>query len=68
VPGETPAPVVVSKGTGARASLLIAEAVNAGVNVINEPEMATTLLQQGRIEAFVPESLFRDIARIMNKP
>lgn len=68
MPGETPAPVVVSKGAGARASLLIAGAVNAGVKVVNEPDTATTLLQQGRIEAFVPESLFREVARIMNKP
>jgi len=67
VPGETPAPVVVSKGTGARASLLIAEAVNAGVKVANDPEIAATLLQQGRIEGFVPESLFREVARVMNK-
>ena len=67
VPGETPAPVVVAKGTGARAALLIADAVNAGKHVVNEPEIAAALLQQGRIETFVPESLFRDVARVMNK-
>jgi len=66
VPGETPAPVVVSKGTGARASLMIAEAVNSGVPVTNDPDVATALVQQGRIEAFVPESLFREVARVMN--
>ena len=66
IPGETPAPVVISKGTGARASLLIAEAVNAGIHVSNDAELATALLQQGRIDSFVPESLFREIARVMN--
>jgi len=67
IPGETPAPVIVSKGTGARAGMIIAEAVNAGLNVANEPEIAAALVQQGRIETFVPESLFRDVARVMNK-
>ncbi len=66
VPGETPAPVVLVKATGARASMLIANAVNAGIHVANEPETAAALLQQGRIDAFVPESLFREVARIMN--
>ncbi len=67
VSGETPAPIVVAKATGARASLLIADAVGAGQTVVNDPEVAAALLQQGRIEAFVPESLFRDVARIMNR-
>ena len=67
VSGETPAPIVVSKGTGARASLIIAQAVNDGLTVVNDPELASDLLRQGRIEAFVPESLFRDIARAMNR-
>jgi len=68
VSGETPAPIIVAKATGARALQLIAEAVNAGLHVANDPEIATSLLQQGRIESFVPESLFREVARVMNKP
>ena len=66
VSGETPAPVIISKGTGARAVMLIETAVNAGISVQNNPETATALLQQGRVDSFVPESLFRDVARIMN--
>ncbi len=66
IPGETPAPIVLTKATGARASMLIANAVNAGIHVANDPEAATSLLQQGRVDGFVPESLFRDVARVMN--
>lgn len=67
VPGETPAPVVIAKATGTRAALLIAEAVDDGISVVNEPDVALALLQQGRIETFVPESLFRDVAKAMSK-
>ncbi len=66
VPGETPAPVVTTKATGARAVQLIADAVSTGIYVINDAELATALLQQGRIDSFIPESLFREIARVMN--
>ncbi len=67
VPGETPAPIVVAKGTGARAAALIAEAVGIGAPVTNDPDLALALLQQGRIETFVPESLFKEVARVMRK-
>jgi type III secretion protein U len=66
VAGETPAPILLAKATGARASMLIASAVNSGIHVANDPETASALLQQGRIDGFVPESLFRDVARVMN--
>ncbi len=66
VAGETPAPVIVAKATGVRATMLIAEAVNASIHVVNDNELATALIQQGRIDAFVPESQFREIARVMN--
>ena len=66
VSGETPAPVIIAKATGARAAMLVADAVNAGIHVSNDGELATALVQQGRIDAFVPESQFREIARIMS--
>lgn len=67
VAGETPAPVIVFKGTGARAVLLSQHAVNAGIPIASEPELAEILIAKGKIEAFVPESVFRDVANVMNR-
>lgn len=66
VPGETPAPVVVGKGTGQRATSMIQEAVDSRIHVENDPDLAQDLLRRAKMESFIPESLFRSVARILS--
>ncbi len=67
VPGETPAPVVVAKATGQRASVLIRDAIDSRAQLENEPELAQHLLKRAKMDSFIPESAFRDVAKIMNR-
>lgn len=66
VPGETPAPVVVGKGTGQRASSIIQMAINSRIHVENDSELAQDLLRRAKMDAYIPESLFRPFARILS--
>ena len=66
VPGETPAPVVVGKGTGQRAASMIQNAINSRVYVENDPALAQELLRRAKMDSFIPEGLFRTVARILS--
>lgn len=65
-PGETAAPVVVGKGTGQRAASMVESAIDSRVPVENDADLARDLLSRGKMESFIPESLFRSVARVMN--
>ena len=67
VPGETAAPVVVGKGTGNRASMIIQGALDSRLRVENDSALAQDLLRRAKMEAFIPESTFQDVARIINQ-
>lgn len=67
VQGETPAPVVVGKGTGKRASELIELALDARIPVENDTALAQDLLKRARMESFIPETFFREVARVINQ-
>lgn len=67
VQGETAAPVVVGKGTGQRANDLIELAISNRVTIEHEPELAQDLLRRVKMDSFIPEALFRPVARILNK-
>jgi len=66
VPGETPAPVVVGKGTGPRAASMIQNAIDSRVHVENDSALAQELLRRAKMESYIPESLFRSVARILS--
>jgi len=66
VPGETPAPIVVGKGTGQRAASMIQNAIDSRVHVENDSVLAQELLRRAKMESFIPESLFRSVARILS--
>ncbi len=67
IAGETPAPVVLAKGTGARATQLIQNAISGGVPVVTDSSVAEELLKKTKVEGFVPETMFRDVARVLNQ-
>ncbi len=67
VASETPAPVVLAKGTGARASQLIQNAVSEGVPIVSDSAVAEELLKKTKVEGFIPETMFRDVARVLNQ-
>lgn len=67
VPGETAAPVVVGKGTGKRASLIIQGGIDSRLRVENDSALAEDLLRRAKMEAFIPENTFRTVARIINQ-
>ncbi|GEM_PF-231104 len=67
VRGETPAPVVVGKGTGARAASMIHNAIDSRIFVENDSDLAKDLLRRAKMESFIPESSFREIARILGR-
>ena len=66
VPGETAAPVVVGKGTGQRANMMIQSAMDSRLPVENDSGLAQDLLRRAKMESFIPESAFRNVARILN--
>lgn len=65
VPGETTAPVVVSKAKGARALILIDEARRNRAAVANDSPLAEQLYKQSRRLSFVPQAFFKDVARLL---
>lgn len=67
VAGETPAPIVVGKGTGARAKQLIELALNLRVRVENDSVLAQELLSRAKMDGFIPQSFFRSVARLLNQ-
>jgi len=66
VSGETPAPVVVGKGTGQRAASMVQGAIDSRVHVENDSALAQELLRRAKMDSFIPESLFRSVARILS--
>ena len=66
IPGETAAPVVVGKGTGQRANLMIQSAIDSRLPVENDSGLAQDLLRRAKMESFIPESAFRNVARVLN--
>ncbi len=67
VASETPAPVVLAKGTGARASQLIQNAVSEGIPIVSDSAVAEELVKKTKVEGFIPETMFRDVARVLNQ-
>ena len=65
VSGETAAPVVVGKGTGQRAAGMIKSAIDSRIPVEDDSALAHELLRRAKMESYIPESLFRSVARIL---
>lgn len=62
VQGETAAPVVVVKGTGAGADEILAIARSSGIPIHPQPTLTAVLTQRGMPGQFVPTDLFTDVA------
>jgi type III secretion protein U len=65
VRGETPAPVVVCKGTGESADEMLALARQKGLPIESNPRLVDRIAGPCRIGAVVPESLYDAIADII---
>ena len=67
VAGETPVPVVVCRGTGARGLQLLAGAQARGLPVSHHSELAATLLKGVAPGAYIPEKTYQAAALVLSQ-
>lgn len=63
--GDTPAPLITSRGAGELALRMREEARRRGVPVVENPPLARALFRVPGHEAYVPEEHFQEVARIL---
>ncbi|GLK50172.1 flagellar biosynthesis protein FlhB [Brevundimonas intermedia] len=63
-PGRMDAPVVVARGSHALAVRLRRMAFGRGIPVVVDPPLARALYRKARLDAAVPEALFRPVAAV----
>jgi len=65
VAGETPAPIVVAKGTDLIALKIREVAADASIPVVEDPPLARALYSGAEVDAAIPPELYRAVARII---
>ncbi len=65
IKGETPVPSLVCKGRNERAVQLVAQARQLYIPVVDEPALAKTLLENGKLGDYVDQAYFHDVAAIL---
>jgi type III secretion protein U len=65
VRGETPAPVVVAKGSGATAQALRMAGLKLALPIVDDGEVTGELIKRGSVGNFIPGSLFNPVARVL---
>lgn len=65
VKGETPVPTLVCKGRNDRAVQLVAQARQLYIPVVDEPALAQTLLETGKLGDYVDQAHFHDVAAVL---
>jgi type III secretion protein U len=66
VRGETPAPIIMAKLTDpAKYKEALAHAKTEKIPVINDPALASVLLEKGKLGEVAPNDIFNDLARVM---
>ena len=63
--GETPAPILVARGFGEQADHIIAAAQTLELLIVEDPSLAERVARRGGVGAFVPKSLFREVAMVL---
>jgi type III secretion protein U len=63
--GDTPLPVVISKGENLVAARMVAEAERAGVPVMQNVPLARALLETAPVDQYVPSELLEPVAEIL---
>jgi len=66
VSGETPLPMVISKGAGAQALQLRLQAEHDGVPVFEEGALANRLFREVALEDYIPETLIDAVSAAFN--
>lgn len=61
---ELPAPLIVAKGKGEMARAIKRIALEHGVKILDDPELAESLIELD-LNAFIPESLYEVIAQLL---
>lgn len=62
---ETPAPILVARGFGEQADHIIAEAQALNLLLVEDASLAERVARRGGVGAFVPKSLFREVAMVL---
>ena len=62
---ETPLPIVTFKAEGAMAARMIEIAKREGVPVMQNVPLARSLLEQSRVEEYIPQDLIKPVAEVL---
>ena len=62
---ETPLPIVTFKAEGAMAKQLIEVAKREGVPIMQNVPLAHSLLEQSRVEQYIPHDLIKPVAEVL---
>lgn len=67
VRGETPAPVIVFIGQGAKAGLYARQAAMDGAFIATQPDLVEKLTEKGRERYYIPEAHFQAVANLLTQ-
>ena len=62
---ETPLPIVTFKAEGAMAARMIEIAKREGVPIMQNVPLARSLLEQSRVEEYIPQDLIKPVAEVL---
>ncbi len=64
-PGEDPLPVLLAKGEGTLARLMVRAALEAGVPILENVPLAWDLMRRGTVAQYIPKDLIVPVAEVL---
>ncbi|GGF05310.1 translocation protein in type III secretion system, RhcU [Aliidongia dinghuensis] len=65
VANETPAPVLIARAAGAALATELARARDAGIMILEDPDLARRVAGRTPLGSFIPKSLFNEVAALL---
>lgn len=65
VPGETPLPIVMAKGAGELAAMIVSEARDSQIPVVQNIPLARALMADADVDDYIPDHLIEGVAELL---